>query len=159
MSQVQLPSGENMNATDFSAIITDTHGAPSTVIRSEETFSVDCEWYLQGPDAPNKGISWRLRVALESIGPGDDFVVARPSIAYVTGVESGPNGNRRVSFSDSVELPTALPAGSTLLPAGETERSYHVTALLTSRNSTNTGPASYAAMYDLGVITVFDSDL
>ena len=34
-----------------------------------------------------------------------------------------------------------------------------MTALLTSRDQFDAAPTSYAAMYDLGVITIFDSDL
>jgi hypothetical protein len=157
MSQMQLPSGVNMNATDFSAVVNDINGAPTTVIRKEQDFAIECEWYLQGPDAPNTGARWKVRVALESIGPGTDFVVTSPNspIPYTQGTLSGPAGNRRVTFAENVRLPNGL----TLLPAGETERSYHVTALLTSRDQFNSAPTSYAAMYDLGVITIFDSEL
>ena len=157
MSQIQLPSGVNMNSTDYSASINDINGAPTTVLRKEQPFNVDLEWHLQGPDAPNTGVRWQVRIALESIGPGGEFVVTSPNspIPYTSGTLSGPAGNRRVTFSETVPFPGAL----NLLPAGETERSYHMTALLTSRDQFNSAPTSYAAMYDLGVVTIFDSEL
>jgi hypothetical protein len=154
MSQIQLPVGIYMNATDFSAVISDVHGAPTNVVRKEEEFGVDCEWYLQGPNAPTVNVTWHLRVALESIGPGPDFVVPMPShtIHYGGGTVSGTAPNQRVSFSDKIALD-----GQTLLPNGA-ERAYHLTALLTSRDQFGQR-STYAAIYDLGLLEVIDSDL
>ncbi len=155
MSQIQLPVGIYMNATDFRATITDPNGAPTNVVRREEDFAVECEWYLQGPNAPTVNVNWRVRVALESIGPGGEFVVTSPNspIAYATGTLSGTAANQKVTFTERIVLPDGLP----LLPAGS-ERAYHMTALLTSRDAFGQR-SSYAAIYDLGLLEVIDSEL
>jgi hypothetical protein len=63
------------------------------VIDPSKPFTVEVEWYIDGPFAPAMkvamGSSWQLRIVAESQGPGPEPVVANVPVAVASGVDAG----------------------------------------------------------------------
>lgn len=153
MPPVEIPtptlSGE------FDAFVHDHNSnTPSNVIPREVEFHVDASWYLEGALAPILSGEWELRVALESIGGGVEITRPVPAVTrdyQADGVRTGTFPNERMSFSARV----IFPANSVNLQ-GSPSRAFHATALLTHKYPGGT-PGPFAAVYDLGLIQIYDS--
>jgi hypothetical protein len=153
MPPIQLPiPSPLLNASEFDAHVHDPSGTPTNVIRTEDTWSVHCAWYLQGPIADLLNGRWRLQVALESIGDGPETVSPAVMLGYqADGTLSGTFPNQRMSFDASVVFPPFTPS-----LGGRSNVPYQATAMLTYVTPAGT-PGPFAAVYDLGVIQIFDS--
>ena len=150
MTPVEIPvpalSGE------FEAKIVDPTGTPVNVIPRELDWKVEADWYMEGALAPTLDGTWYLRVTLESMGPGQDLTSAEVTRDYsADGIPSGTFPNERMSFTHEVTFAAnSIPTGSTL------SRAYRGTALLTFADNDGT-PGPFAAVYDLGVIQIYNS--
>ncbi|MGD9696783.1 MAG: hypothetical protein AB7V42_14125 [Thermoleophilia bacterium] len=153
MPPIQLPIPLPLiNASEFDAHVNDPSGTPTNVIRTEDAWSVDCTWYVQGPIADLLQGRWRLQVGLESIGTGPELVTPAVFRDYqATGTLTGAFPNQRMSFSASVDFAPGTPA-----LGGAPDVAFQATAMLTFLTPAGT-PGPFAAVYDLGIIQVFDS--
>ena len=154
MATIQLPVPSPLiTSGDFTATILDPgSGTPTTVIRTEDAWSVSASWYLEGPVVAILNGSWRLQVALESIGnQGTEMVAPAVFVTYGAGTLTGVYPNQRMSFNASV----AFPAGTPSL-GGAPDVAYHASAMLTYLTPAGT-PGPFAAVIDLGLIQIFDS--
>lgn len=154
MATMQLPVPNPLiSAGEFTAVVQDPgSGNPTSVIRTEDPWSVQADWYVEGPVVAILDGRWRLQVALESIGDQGVEMVAPPVfVDYLSGTLSGVYPNQRMSFSASVAFPPGTP---TL--GGAPDVAYHATALLTYLTPAGT-PGPFAAVVDLGIIQIFDS--
>src|SRR4051812_47766255 len=85
MASIQLPVPSPLiTSGDFTANVLDPgSGAPTTVIRTEDAWSVSASWYLEGPVVAILNGSWRLQVALETIGnQGTEMVSPSVFVSY-----------------------------------------------------------------------------
>jgi hypothetical protein len=155
MPPIQMPIPNPLLTGEFDAVISDpASGTPTNVIRREDAWSVHATWYLQGPVATLLDGRWRLLVALESIGPGPEMVSAPVFRGYQSqGTLSGTYPTQRMSFDAQVNFPAGSPG-----TAGQSSVTYKATAYLSYITPAGT-PGPFAAVYDLGVIEVFDSPL
>jgi hypothetical protein len=149
MAAVEIPvptlSGE------FEAHIHDPSGTPTNVIPRELPWSVHCRWYLKGALASILTGDWHLRVTLESMGSGPEGSSAVVTRDYQSdGSLVGTFPNQEMRFDATVNFPAGIPTGETT--------AYRGTALLTFRYD-NGAPGPFAAVYDLGVIQLFDSPI
>jgi hypothetical protein len=154
MATIQLPVPSPLiSAGDFTATVLDPgSGTPTTVIRTEDAWSVRTSWYLEGPIVALLNGRWRLQVALESIGnQGTEMVSPSVFVNYSAGTLTGVYPNQRMSFDASV----AFPAGTPPL-GGAPDVAYHVSAMLTYLTPAG-APGPFAAVIDLGLIQIFDS--
>jgi len=153
MAPIQLPiPSPLLNDSQFDAHVHDPSGTPTNVIRTEDPWSVHCRWYLQGPIADLLNGQWRLQVALESIGTGVEGVAPAVMLGYqADGTPSGTFPNQRMSFDATVDFAPGTPS-----LGGRSNVPYHATAMLTYVTPAGT-PGPFAAVYDLGVIQIFDS--
>ena len=156
MASIQLPIPSPLiTSGSFAADILDpVSGNPTRVIRTEDAWSVRAEWSLQGPVVAILGGRWRLQVALESIGNQGVEMVSPPVLVnYASGSLTGVAPNETMSFAASVNFAAGTPS-----IAGAPDVAYHVSALLTYITPANS-PGPFAAVVDLGLIQVFDSQL
>ena len=154
MASIQLPVPSPLiTSGDFTANVLDPgSGAPTTVIRTEDAWSVSASWYLEGPVVAILNGSWRLQVALETIGnQGTEMVSPSVFVSYSAGTLSGIYPNERMSFSASVPFPAGTPP-----LGGAPDVAYHASAMLTYLTPAGT-PGPFAAVIDLGLIQIFDS--
>jgi hypothetical protein len=154
MSTIQLPVPSPLiSGGDFTATVLDPgSGTPTTVIRTEDAWAVSAEWYLEGPIVSILNGSWRLQVALESIGnQGTEMVSPPVFVAYGSGTLSGVYPNQKMSFTSAVNFPAGTPP-----LAGAPDVAYHVSAMLTYLTPAST-PGPFAAVIDLGLVQIFDS--
>lgn len=156
MASIQLPIPSPLiTSGSFTANVVDPgSGNPTSVIRTEDAWSVSAEWSLQGPVVAILGGTWRLQVALESIGnQGVEMVSPQTLVNYASGTLTGVAPNQTMSFSASVNFPPGTPS-----IAGAPDVAYHVSALLTYITPAN-APGPFAAVVDLGLVQIFDSQL
>lgn len=154
MPPVQMPIPDPLLSGEFDAHIHDPSGTPTNVIRTEDAWSVHATWFLQGPAATLLAGRWQLRVALESIGSGPEIVSAPVTLDYqADGTPSGVYPNERMSYSEFVNFPAGSPGTN-----GQPSVTYEATAYLSYITPLGT-PGPFAAVFDLGVIQVFDSPL
>jgi hypothetical protein len=156
MASIQLPIPSPLiTSGDFTAEVRDPgSGAPTQVIRTEDAWSVYTEWNVKGPAVAILDGTWRLQVALESIGNlGVEMVTPAVLVPYSTGSLSGVYPNEKMSFSASVPFAAGTPP-----LGGQPDVPYHVSALLTFITPGAT-PGPFAAVVDLGLIQIFDSPL
>lgn len=154
MASIQLPIPSPLiTSGDFTAQVQDPgSGAPTTVIRTEDAWSVSAEWYLEGPVVAILNGRWRLQVALESIGnQGVEMVAPSVFVNYGSGTLSGVYPAQRMSFAASVPFAAGTPP-----LGGAPDVAYHASALLTYLTPAGT-PGPFAAVIDLGLIQIFDS--
>jgi hypothetical protein len=138
---------------EFDAHVHDPSGHPTNVIPTEDTWSVHATWYLQGPVAPLLDGTWQLQVAYESIGDGPEGVSPTITRDYQSdGSLSGTYPDEMMSFDAFVYFPAGTPG----LAPGQSSTTYKVTAYLTFLTPAGT-PGPFAAVYDLGIIQIFDS--
>ena len=156
MASIQLPIPSPLiTSGDFTADVLDpVGGVPVRVIRTEDPWSVRAEWNVQGPVVAILGGTWRLQVALESIGnQGVEMVSPDVLVPYASGTLTGTAPNERMSFTSSVDFAAGTPS-----IGGAPDVAYHVSALLTHITPAGS-PGPFAAVIDLGLIQVFDSQL
>lgn len=156
MASIQLPIPSPLiTGGTFSADVLDPgSGNPTRVIRTEDAWSVSAEWSLQGPVVAILGGRWRLQVALESIGnQGVEMVSPQVLVNYASGTLTGVAPNQTMSFAASVDFPAGTPS-----IAGAPDVAYHVSALLTYVTPAS-APGPFAAVVNLGLIQIFDSQL
>jgi len=156
MASIQLPIPSPLiTSGNFTADILDpVSGNPTRVIRTEDPWSVSAEWDLQGPVVAILGGRWRLQVALESIGNQGVEMVAPPVfVNYSAGTLTGVAPNERMSFAASVAFAPGTPS-----LGGAPDVAYHLSALLTYTTPAG-APGPFAAVIDLGLVQVFDSQL
>jgi hypothetical protein len=138
---------------EFDAHIHDSGDHPTNVIRTEDTWYVHATWYLQGALATLLDGTWQLQVAYESIGRGPEGVSPTVTKNYqIDGSLSGTFPNEMMSFDAIVNFPAHTPG----LAPGQSSTTYKVTAYLTFLTPAGM-PGPFAAVYDLGVIQVYDS--
>lgn len=154
MPPIQMPIPNPLLTGEFDAHVHDPSGTPTNVIRTEDTWSVHATWFLRGPVASLLDGRWRLQVALESIGSGPEMASAPVILGYQSdGSLNGVYPNETMSFSAFVNFPAGSPG-----TGGQASLTYKATAYLTYITPAGT-PGPFAAVYDLGVIQVFDSPL
>lgn len=63
------------------------------VLDPTQDFTMEVEWYIDGPFAPAMkvamGPTWQLRIVAESQGPGAEPIVANVPVSVASGVEAG----------------------------------------------------------------------
>lgn len=127
----------------FEAVVHDSAGAPSNVIRVSQEWHIDCTWQIQGGLASSLGGRWELSAVREALGPGDEVVTAIQQISLDGRV--GPLGTYfgQISF----------PANSINL-GGLQKVPFKVVALL-NYDDAALNPGPMAAFADLGVVTIY----
>jgi hypothetical protein len=152
MPAIQMPIPNPLLKGEFDVHIHDPSGNPTNVIRTEDAWRVHAYWHLQGPIVTLLDGTWRLQVALESIGDGPEDVYGPVFRSYqAQGTLSGVYPNEKMSFEAFVDFPPGTPGTN-----GEPSLTYEATAYLTYIAPNGT-PGPFAAVYDLGVLQVFDS--
>lgn len=85
------------------------------VLDPTRPFTVEVEWYIDGPFAPAMKVAmqpnWQLRIVAESQGPGFEPVVANVPVPVASGVVSG---NRTTWTHSHVVPPGTFPQGIVL---------------------------------------------
>lgn len=147
MATVDMPLGPLLTGGTLSGHIhDDTGNVPTNVIRTEDPWSIHLDWNINGPIIPFLTGEWRVEVAFERVGPGQELLRTEAPIPYASGT-FGPTSvsyNRFVSFS-----PGYPPL------AGGPDAAYHVVVMLTFRNGATPGP--FATVLDLGIVQFYDS--
>jgi hypothetical protein len=155
MTEIQIPKIHvlGVDGGAFEAKIYDPTNDLSSIITDTQTFSVECNWYLEGGGvAALAGAStWELQVVFESLGAGPDGLQQAVPFSQTFVAPNDPVHPNRANYSGTVPFPVGtLPLGGANQP-----RAYHLTALLTSKTGGN--PAFFAASYDLGIIQVVNA--
>jgi hypothetical protein len=150
MAPVEIPVPALKGELDCK--IVDPSGHPTNVIPREIKWSVEADFYMEGALAPTLDGTWYLRVTLESMGPGRELTTSEVTADYqADGTLSGTFPNQRMSFHSEVDF-----AANSINIGSDRSRAYRGTALLTFTHPDGS-PGPFAAVYDLGVIQVYDS--
>ena len=73
--------------------VTDMDGDPNLVIDPAAGFNVKVSWYVDGNAYPNylaaEAFNWRVRIFLESLGPGTDVLIGTVNVPRAATVPAG----------------------------------------------------------------------
>ena len=127
----------------FEAVVVDSGGAPSNVIRVSQAWQIDCRWFIEGGLASSLGGRWELSAALEALGPGDEVVTAIQQINL-----DGRTG-AATPYTGSIAF-----AANTINLSGQQKVPFKVVALL-NYDDAALNPGPMAAFVDLGVVHIY----
>jgi hypothetical protein len=153
MTPIEIPISQraNLYGAAFEATLYDPAFDLSSIVKAGSQFTVDCRWYIEGPNSnmlqTNPSYQWRLQVVYESIGAGNDGVlpVGGPTTSFTTGTLDATHATR-YNYTGSVNFPA-----NTFVLGPDQQHAYHLTAILTGEFL---GSPVFAGYYDLGVIQV-----
>jgi hypothetical protein len=139
MADIQFPN-LLLSPGDFTAVLVDNNGAPSSVLDAGLDFKVKADWNISPLAALLMGGVWEVAAYVESIGPGREQQV-------------GPTATVPLNGTTPYSTEITVPAGTlpNNLSAGESG-AYKVAVLLTHRNF---GAVSdVAAVVELPVVRI-----
>jgi hypothetical protein len=134
----------------ITANVFDPGNAPTNVIRNNQTWSVRCEWFLDGPLAQALGGQWTIQLLAEGQSNTLEFTDASPDFRNYVQLDgrSGPGNPYRARFD--------FPAGS-LNMQGRPQQVLDLTVALTHVDLANT-PGPIAGFVELGKVMVYEAD-
>jgi hypothetical protein len=131
---------------ELSANVNDPAGAPINVLRSNQAWSVDCSWFLDGNAGQAIGGSWRIKLIAEGQGLDIEGQTV-PQVIALDGRVGAAN-----PYTASFQFgPNSVPLG------GDAEAVLDLTVVLTHVDLANT-PGPLAAFVDLDKVMVYAAD-
>jgi hypothetical protein len=124
MAGIQFPN-HLLGPGEFTALIIDEGGEPSTVLDAGEKFVIHCEWTISRLAALLLGGQWKVAAYVESIGPGAEKQVGPSKIVPLTG---------ETTYQADIEVPAGTLPDLSSLPQGELSGVYKIVILLTMEN-------------------------
>lgn len=97
----QTEPNMNLTGTVDSLQVFDSGPTPNTIIRRNETWSVQVDWHISGGGLPFIGGQWEVQVLLESYGQGFEGTVGSAIL---------PVNNAAGTYTVTISMPAAATA-------------------------------------------------
>ncbi|MFI1996629.1 hypothetical protein [Actinoplanes sp. NPDC020271] len=125
MAAIQFPH-HPLGPGQFTAIVKDNNGEPSSVLEAGEKFEIRCEWKISRLAALLLGGRWKVAAYVESIGPGPEKQIGLTKVVALNG---------GTEYHADIEVPAhTLPDLDPHAPAPEPSGAYKLVTLLTLEN-------------------------
>lgn len=125
MAAIQFPH-HPLGPGQFTAIVNDNNGEPSSVLEAGRKFEIHCEWKISRLAALLLGGRWKVAAYVESIGPGPEKQIGGTRVLPLTGA---------TEYRAVIEVPAnTLPDLDPTAPTPEPSGAYKLVTLLTLEN-------------------------
>lgn len=143
MFQFEHPFGDSLTG-EASVVVKDPQGIepPATIIQTDDEWTIEVHWSLDGPAAPFLCGQWQVAAFVESIGPGEEKQVGE---------------TQTVPMDAAPPLPTPRTYTTTIVvPAGELAVGAYKLVTLINANQ-NGVPLEMAAFIEGPILQFYES--